>query len=119
MSATQSRKTVVIVGAGFGGLRLARSLRRAPLKVVLVDRHNYHLFQPLLYQVATAGLSPAEIAHPVRAILRGQANLEFRLAEAQGVDLTGASCAPLPAPWRMITWCWRSARRPVTSACKM
>src|SRR5258706_459393 len=56
------RPTVVIVGAGFGGLRTARALRKAPVDVVLVDRHNYHLFQPLLYQVATAGLEPDEIA---------------------------------------------------------
>ena len=80
-------KTLVIVGAGFGGLRLARALSRAPLNLILVDRRNHHLFQPLLYQVATAGLAPSEIAHPVRAILRGQRNLEFRLAEVQGVDL--------------------------------
>lgn len=79
-------KTVVIVGAGFGGLRLARLLRRTLFRVILVDRRNYHLFQPLLYQVATAGISPSEIAHPVRAILRGQANLDFRLAEVQRVD---------------------------------
>jgi len=79
--------TVVIVGAGFGGLRAARALRHAPIKVVLIDQHNYHLFQPLLYQVATAGLSPADISHPVRAILRGQANLHFRMAQVTGVDL--------------------------------
>lgn len=88
MNVRQADKTVVIVGAGFGGLRLARALRGASLKVILVDRRNYHLFQPLLYQVATAGLSPGDIAHPVRAILRGQANLEFRLAEVQGVDFS-------------------------------
>ena len=79
--------TVVIVGAGFGGLRAARALARAPVRVVLLDRHNYHLFQPLLYQVATAGLEPEGIARPVRAILRGQRNLEFRMAEVTGVDL--------------------------------
>jgi NADH dehydrogenase len=78
---------VVIVGAGFGGLRAARALRRAPLRITLVDRRNYHLFQPLLYQVATAGLSPEDIAHPVRAIFRRQRNFAFRLAEVQGVDL--------------------------------
>ncbi|MEK7310848.1 MAG: NAD(P)/FAD-dependent oxidoreductase, partial [Chloroflexota bacterium] len=78
---------VAIVGAGFGGLRAARALRNAPVRVVLIDRRNYHLFQPLLYQVATAGLSPDEIAHPVRAILRSQHNLEFRLAEVVKVDL--------------------------------
>lgn len=79
--------TVVIVGAGFGGLRAARALRRAPVDVILVDRHNYHVFQPLLYQVATAGLEPEQIAKPVRAILRGQANLDFRLLDVTGVDL--------------------------------
>ena len=66
---------IVIVGAGFGGLRAARSLANAPVRVTLIDRNNYHLFQPLLYQVATAGISPDEIAHPVRGILRSQKNL--------------------------------------------
>jgi NADH dehydrogenase len=80
---------VVIVGAGFGGLRAARALRKAPVRVTLVDRRNYHLFQPLLYQVATAGLSPEDIAHPVRAIFRRQRNFSFRLAEVEGVDLAG------------------------------
>ncbi|HLB49979.1 MAG TPA: NAD(P)/FAD-dependent oxidoreductase, partial [Anaerolineales bacterium] len=84
---TNNLPTVAIVGAGFGGLRAARALRDAPVRVVLTDRRNYHLFQPLLYQVATAGLSPDEIAHPVRAILRSQHNLEFRLAEVVKVDL--------------------------------
>lgn len=83
----QKLPVVVIVGAGFGGLRAARALRRAPVRVVLVDRRNYHLFQPLLYQVATAGLAPGEIAYPVRAILRHQKNLEFRMANVERVDL--------------------------------
>ena len=77
---------VVIVGAGFGGLRAARALRRAPVQVVLLDRNNYHLFQPLLYQVATAGLEPDQIAKPVRAILRGQKNFDFRMVEVTRVD---------------------------------
>ncbi|MGH2669671.1 MAG: NAD(P)/FAD-dependent oxidoreductase, partial [bacterium] len=68
-------------------LRAARALRTAPVQVVLLDRHNYHLFQPLLYQVATAGLEPEQIARPVRAILRRQGNFEFRLSEVTGVDL--------------------------------
>ena len=76
----------MVVGAGFGGLRAARALRRAAVDVILVDRNNYHLFQPLLYQVATAGLEPEEIAKPVRAILRRQKNLEFRLLEVTGID---------------------------------
>jgi NADH dehydrogenase len=79
--------TVVIVGGGFGGLNAARALRRAPVNVLLLDRNNYHLFQPLLYQVATAGLEPEEIARPVRAILRRQRNFDFRLVEVTGVDL--------------------------------
>jgi NADH:quinone reductase (non-electrogenic) len=78
--------TVVVVGAGFGGLNAARALRRAPVNVVLLDRNNYHLFQPLLYQVATAGLEPEQIAKPVRAILRRQRNFDFRMVEVTGVD---------------------------------
>jgi NADH dehydrogenase len=78
--------TVVIVGGGFGGLNAARALRRAPVNVLLLDHNNYHLFQPLLYQVATAGLEPEEIARPVRAILRRQRNFDFRLVEVSGVD---------------------------------
>ena len=79
--------TVVIVGAGFGGLRLARALRRAPVRVLMLDRHNYHLFQPLLYQVATAGLEPEQIARPVRAILGRQPNFDFRMVNVTGLDL--------------------------------
>ncbi len=82
----EADKVVVIVGAGFGGLNATRALRRAPVQVVLVDRNNYHLFQPLLYQVATAGLEPEEIAKPARAILRGQKNFDFRLLDVTRVD---------------------------------
>lgn len=81
------RPRVVIVGAGFAGLRLARALKRKPVEVLLLDRRNYHLFQPLLYQVATSGLEPEQIAKPVRAILRGQRNVEFRMVEVTSVDL--------------------------------
>ncbi len=77
---------VVVVGAGFGGLTLARSLRKEPVEVLLIDRQNYHTFQPLLYQVATAGLEPEEIAHAVRGIFQRQKNFSFRLAEVVGVD---------------------------------
>ncbi len=80
------RPRVVIVGAGFGGLYAARALGRAPVGVTLVDRRNHHLFQPLLYQVATAALNPADIAAPIRSILRGQRNTNVLLAEATAVD---------------------------------
>lgn len=78
---------VVILGAGFGGLTAAQSLRRAPVRVTVVDRRNHHLFQPLLYQVAMAGLSPADIASPVRTILRKQRNATVLLANVKAVDL--------------------------------
>jgi NADH:ubiquinone reductase (H+-translocating) len=80
------RVRVVIVGAGFGGLRVARGLRGAPVDVTILDKHNYHTFIPLLYQVATAGLEPEAIAHPVRRIVSAP-NVRFRLAEVTGVDL--------------------------------
>jgi NADH dehydrogenase len=76
---------VVILGGGFGGLYAARALARAPVEITLVDRRNFHLFQPLLYQVATAALNPADIAGPIRSILRKQKNVEVVLAEARGV----------------------------------
>jgi NADH:ubiquinone reductase (H+-translocating) len=87
MSATGHRPRVVIIGAGFGGLSAAKRLAKAPFDVTLVDRHNYHLFQPLLYQVATAGLSPADIASPIRGILRRQRNVNVILAKVSGVDV--------------------------------
>lgn len=80
---------VVIVGAGFGGLYAALALAGKPIDVLLVDRYNYHLFQPLLYQVATAGLEPEEIAYPVRRVVRKAPNVEFRMALVTGVDLDG------------------------------
>ena len=82
----QKRRHVVILGAGFGGLRAAMRLSAAPVNVTLVDKRNYHLFQPLLYQVATAGLQAGDIAYPVRSVLRKQKNLEFRVTRATGVD---------------------------------
>jgi NADH:ubiquinone reductase (H+-translocating) len=77
---------VVIVGAGFGGLAAAKALKRAPVQVTVIDRRNYHLFQPLLYQVATAAPSPADIAQPIRAILRRQRNTEVILGRVTDVD---------------------------------
>ena len=78
---------VVIIGGGFGGLYAARALSRAPVAVTLLDRRNFHLFQPLLYQVATGGLSPANIASPLRALLRGEQRTEVLLAEAVDFDV--------------------------------
>ena len=77
---------VVVVGAGFGGLTCAAKLAAAPVKVTLIDRHNYHLFQPLLYQVATAGLSPGDIATPIRSMFRQRFNAEVLYGEVTGVD---------------------------------
>ena len=77
---------VVIVGAGFGGLSAAKALAGQPFDVTLIDQHNYHLFQPLLYQVATAGLSPADIASPIRGILARQQNINVMLGKVSGVD---------------------------------
>ena len=74
---------VVILGGGFGGLDAARALADAPVRVTLIDRHNYHLFQPLLYQVATASLSPGDIASPIRWILRQQQNVKVLLADGR------------------------------------
>jgi NADH dehydrogenase len=82
-----TRPRVVIAGAGFGGLTCARALRNAPVDVLLVDRNNYHLFTPLLYQVASALLDPGEIARPVRELIRPIHNAEFRQAEVTGADL--------------------------------
>jgi NADH dehydrogenase len=80
------RPRVVILGGGFGGLYAARALRKAPVDITLVDRRNFHLFQPLLYQVATASLNPGDIASPLRNILRGQKNVRVWLAEAKRID---------------------------------
>ena len=80
------RPRVVIVGAGFGGLAAARGLARTPVDVTLIDQRNYHLFQPLLYQVATAGLSPADIAWPIRRIVRYQRNVRVLLGHVTAID---------------------------------
>ncbi len=80
---------MVIVGCGFGGLFAARALKRAPVELTVIDRNNYHLFQPLLYQVASAALAPADIAQPIRTILRGQRNALVMFGEVNRVDLPG------------------------------
>lgn len=85
------KKNVIIVGGGFGGLAAAKALARAPVNVTLIDRQNHHLFQPLLYQVATAALSPADIAWPIRSILRRQTNARVLMAEVSGIDTQNTS----------------------------
>lgn len=89
MSTASTEPRVVIIGAGFGGLAAAKALANQPVQVTVLDRENHHLFQPLLYQVATAGLSPANIAQPVRSILRNKKNIEVLMAEVTGVDVGG------------------------------
>ena len=84
----EEKKKIVIVGGGFGGLRAARGLRRSDADVLLIDRQNYHLFQPLLYQVATAVLSPADIAQPIRKIFRHQPNVTVAMSEVLSIDLS-------------------------------
>ena len=84
---TKTLPHVVIIGAGFGGMEVARGLAKAPVQITLVNRQNYHLFQPLLYQVAIAGLLPSQIAYPVRTIFRRQKNLTFQMGEVTEVNL--------------------------------
>ncbi len=83
---TKTLPHVVIVGAGFGGMEVARGLAKAPVTITLIDKHNYHLFQPLLYQVAIAGLVPSQIAYPLRTIFRKQKNLTFQMGEVTSID---------------------------------
>lgn len=87
MQAQTGKPRVVIVGGGFGGLAVARGLRDVAAQITVIDKSNHHVFQPLLYQVATASLSPAEISAPIRTVLRGQPNAEVFMAEVQGVDV--------------------------------
>src|SRR3954447_19881004 len=87
MSAAADHR-VLIVGGGFAGLNAARAMRRAAVEITLIDRRNFHLFQPLLYQVATGGLSPANIAAPLRSIVERQQNCEVLLGDVRGFDVT-------------------------------
>lgn len=84
----EGRPQVVIVGGGFGGLEAAKALAKAPVEITLIDRQNHHCFQPLLYQVATAALTPADVAWPIRGVLSRQPNVRVLMAEVEGVDLT-------------------------------
>ena len=98
---------VVIVGGGFGGLNAARALAGADVRATLLDRHNYHLFQPLLYQVATASLSPGDIASPIRWVLRKQQNVEVLLADVRAIDPVGRTVAvsgadPIPYDYLIL-----------------
>src|ERR1700680_1202141 len=86
--ACDTSEHLVIIGGGFGGLTAARALCHVLVRVTLIDRKNYHLFQPLLYQVATAGLSPADVAAPIRGIVGGYRNITVMLGEVVGVDVT-------------------------------
>jgi len=93
-----TKKKIVVVGAGFGGMAVVKALKHADADVTLIDRTNHHLFQPLLYQVATAALSPADIATATRALLRGQKNIAVIMGEVAGVDTQGRSVKVMGAP---------------------
>src|SRR6266436_4811640 len=88
-SPAEKKPQVIIIGAGFGGLEAAKKLACKDVTLTVIDRTNYHLFQPLLYQVATAALSPADIAAPVRAILSKCKNVDVMLAEVESVNVEG------------------------------
>lgn len=88
---TDKNKTLIVVGAGFAGLQLVKSLKNTPLRIVLIDKSNHHLFQPLLYQVAVSALSPADISAPIRTILKRQKNVEVILGEVSDIDKSNKS----------------------------
>jgi NADH:ubiquinone reductase (H+-translocating) len=106
MTDRKAKPRVVIVGAGFGGLNAAQALAKTDVKITVIDRKNFHTFQPLLYQVATAGLSPGEIAAPIRSILRSDKNIEVLMSEVTGFNLdrhiVETSDAPLPYDYLIL-----------------
>jgi NADH dehydrogenase FAD-containing subunit len=114
------RQRVVVVGAGFGGLAVARALREENLDVLVLDRTNHHVFQPLLYQVATCALSPAEIATPIRSILRGQKNVEVVFTEVSSVNLAArrleTSTGPIDSPAEIPPGSGHTSMAPMTVA---
>src|ERR1043166_162082 len=110
-SSPPRRPQIVIVGAGFGGLTAATRLKRVDADVTVIDRRNHHLFQPLLYQVATAALSPADIAAPIRGILARQANAHVVLGEVTGIDVAGRP----RSGWPVLSPNWPRPRSPATS----
>src|SRR5260370_2926660 len=106
-NAVTAADRIVVIGAGFAGVEVARGLGAAGLSVTLIDRQNHHLFQPLLYQVATAALSPADIAEPIRKMLRGYPSVEVRLDEVTAVDVNArtlplASGVTFPYDWLAV-----------------
>ena len=116
-----SAQRVVIVGGGFGGVQATRGLRGAPVEITLIDRRNFHLFQPLRYQVATGGLSPREVAYPLRAAFKRNRNVRVLLAEVDRFDLERrevvlGSVGGLPAPEPPCPGISRSSRSATWSA---
>jgi NADH:ubiquinone reductase (H+-translocating) len=93
VSQIQRRPRVVIIGGGFGGLNAARALAKLDAEIVLIDRTNHHLFQPLLYQVATTALAPSDITAPIRWVLRGQKNVTTLLGTVERIDRRSRACA--------------------------
>ncbi len=119
------RPKVVIVGGGFAGIHAARALKDMNVSVTLIDRRNHHLFQPLLYQVALAVLSPADIAQPIRSILSNQQNAEVLMDEVVGIDVAARQLDSLARAraWRTTTWRWQLGQATATlgtmSGCRL